>query len=111
MFSSLVVPFDKLYHIPCNSTTKAVKCVCLRVDLQAGILVIVERTFQEVVPVGFQIVMTSELFLLIIAPLSPGSPLLIKFYLNISVYKHNILVHSKQNPFIRLINNYKLICC
>ena len=55
MLASLVVLFNKLYYISGSSAAKAVKCVCLRVDLQAGIFVIMERTFQEVVTVGFQV--------------------------------------------------------
>lgn len=35
-----------------SSAAKAVKSVCLRVDLQAGIFVIMEGAFQEVVAVG-----------------------------------------------------------
>jgi len=60
VFSSFVVPLDKLYHIACGSTAKTVKGASLRVDLQAGIFVTMKGTFYEVVPIRLEIVVTQD---------------------------------------------------
>ena len=60
--NSLSDNLNKFYHISTYPTAKAIKGVCFRVDLQAWIFVIVEGTFQKVVPVRLQTVVIQDCF-------------------------------------------------
>lgn len=54
------VPFDELYHIPGSPAAKAVKSVCLGVNLQAGFLVFMERAIYKTPAVGLEVVMSQD---------------------------------------------------
>jgi hypothetical protein len=57
MLCKIFVTLDELDHITRSPTAEAMKSVCVLVDLQAGILVLMKRAFQVVVSVWSKVVM------------------------------------------------------